>query len=199
MALSYGAQLEFARDFATYSGLSGNVVLAWCLQEQPPGHPATPGSNNWLNIQYTDSGPNETYYRIARLDPARAAYASVTWMNENQPSITRAAGKSEYDQAKAIVDSGWATSHYGGVEAFYAVVQEVSHAQLERTPPAPRIAAGDVQLNTPAPVATVRQGNDPPDRSPKIRASGKKLGETGSQFGGHINAMRNLVNRHVRY
>jgi hypothetical protein len=78
-----GAQASFARWFARLSGLSLATVEKWALSEQPPGSPATPGSNNWLNIQYTDSGPNATYYRIAKLPPRQAAEASLKWMREN--------------------------------------------------------------------------------------------------------------------
>src|SRR5277367_403801 len=123
MPSSSGAQLEFAKWFSYYSGLSLKLIVAWCLQEQPPGSPATPGSNNWLNIQYTDSGPNATYYAIAKLNPKNAAHESVLWMEANQPSIIAAKGKSLYDQSAAIANSGWASSHYGGADAFYAVVQ----------------------------------------------------------------------------
>lgn len=186
--LSWGNQLIFARDFAQYSGLSGNVVLAWCLQEQPPGKPATPNSNNWLNIQYTDQGPNSTYYRIAALNPPDAARASVIWMAENLGSILAAKGKSEYLQAKAIVDSGWASSHYGGVEKFYAVVRTVATSKLEATPPAPTTAQAHYREHT---------ENNPPERSRKIQATGKGMGERGSRFVGHSAAMRDLRRRTI--
>lgn len=188
MALSYGDQLTFARDFAAYSGMNGNVVLAWCLQEQSPGSPATPGSNNWLNIQYTDNGPNSEYFRIARMNPADAARASVIWMNENQATITASKQKSAYDQALAIVNSGWASSKYGGITKFYGVVETVAHSKLETTPPAPKSAGASVHVDT--------SGN-PPDRSHKIYLTGKGAGERGSQFSGHVQAMRNLRHRHV--
>lgn len=195
MALSFGAQLEFARDFAAYSGMSGNVVLAWCLQEQPPGHPATPGSNNWLNIQYTDSGPNSTYYRIAKLNPADAARASVVWMNENLPSIPASKGKSEYEQAKAIVESGWASSHYGGVTKFYGVVQEVARSKLEKTPPAPKLSESQAGIGGVNSVVKASESNDPPSHAPKVQESGRKMGAVGSSFAGHAVAMRNLASR----
>jgi hypothetical protein len=188
MALSYGNQLIFARDFAAYSGMSGNVILAWCLQEQPPGSPATPGGNNWLNIQYTDSGPNSEYYRIAGMSPADAARASVIWMNENQGTITASKGKSEYDQAAAIVNSGWATSKYGGIEKFYGVVKDVASSKLEATPAAPKTAAATMN---------VKVSGEPTDRSHKIHTTGQGLGAKGSQFNGHTQAMRNLRNRHT--
>lgn len=188
MALSFGTQLEFARDFAAYSGMSGNVVLAWCLQEQAPGSPATAGSNNWLNIQYTDQGPNSTYYRIAHMNPSDAARASVIWMNENQGSITAAKHKSEYDQALAIVNSGWASSKYGGIAKFYGVVQTVAKSKLEKTAPAPK---------SPQLTMRVATGGDPPDRSHKIYVTGQGLGAKGSQFSGHAQAMRSLRNRHT--
>ena len=172
MALSYGDQLTFARDFAAYSGMNGNVILAWCLQEQPPGSPATPGSNNWLNIQYTDSGPNSTYYRIAKLSPADAARASVVWMGENQPSITASKGKSAYDQALAIVNSGWASSKYGGIGKFFAVVQQVAGAKLPTTGAAPK---------TTHYATTTTAAKDPPTHHVKVRASGNSLSQHGTR------------------
>lgn len=197
MALSYGGQLEFARDFAAFSGMSGNVVLAWCLQEQPPGKPATAGSNNWLNIQYTDSGPNSTYYRIAKMNPSDAARASVIWMNENLPSIPASKGKSEYDQAAAIVNSGWASSHYGGVAKFYAVVQTVAKSKLEKTPPPGKFKGSGKTLEQIAGSPSVRESNDPPSHAPKVQESGRKMGAVGSSFAGHAIAMRNLASRTV--
>lgn len=199
MALSFGAQLQFARDFAAYSGMSGNVVLAWCLQEQPPGKPATAGSNNWLNIQYTDQGPNSTYYRIAHMNPADAARASVIWMNENQGSITASKHKSEYDQALAIVNSGWASSKYGGIGKFYGVVQEVARSKLEKTPPAPTFGQSGKTVEGLAGSVSVRESNDPPSHAPKVQESGRKMGAVGSSFGGHAQAMRNLALRHFTH
>lgn len=195
MALSFGPQLEFVRWFAYYSGLNGNVVLAWALQEQPPGQPATAGSNNWLNIQYTDSGPNAEYFRIAAMTPRDAARASVEWTRRNLPTITAVLGRSPYDQAKAIVDSGWASSHYGGVAAFYAVVQRVERNEPVTTP-APGSLRG-LKGEARAGVTVVNVEGNPPDRSPKIRTTGKQMGQHGTSFGGHAVAMRDLRNRHV--
>lgn len=184
MALSYGNQLEFARDFAYYSGLDGNVVLAWCIQEQPPGSPATPGSNNWLNIQYTDQGPNSEYYHIARLPPAEAAYQSVVWMANNQPTILAAAGQSAEAQAAAIVNSGWASSKYGGLAKFTAVVHEVERASLPPTPAPPSRAKvkgakqGAPTAGSPQAVAAQR---DPKSHAPKVRYSGGQLSAHGAR------------------
>jgi hypothetical protein len=186
MALTYGAQLEFARAFAQYSGMSGNVIVAWLLQEQPPGSPATPGSNNWLNIQYTDSGPNSEYYAIAKLDPVKAAAASVTWMRANQPSILASKGRSEYDQALAIVNSGWASSKYGGIAKFYAVVQQVAGQKLVATPQVSK------EIKTPAPHVS---SSNPKDHSPKVILSGKTLSVHGQHLQGVTSQMRTLRSR----
>lgn len=186
MAASFGAQLAFARWFAYYSGLNGNVILAWCLQEQPPGSPATPGSNNWLNIQYTDSGPNATYYEIARLPVQAAAKASVDWMGRNQPSILAARGKSAYDQAAAIVNSGWASSHYGGVATFYREVQAVETSTVVGSvkagtaPALPSLAGvkGSVAAGvTPAQTHSTVEGHSWHEH---IKQAGKQAGEHGT-------------------
>lgn len=110
-----GDQKAFGKAFAAATGLSIGVVEAWLLHEQPPGSPATPGSNNWLNVQYTDSGPNSTYFNIAKLSPAAAARATAEWLRK-QPglsSILQSAGHGEAAEVTAIEDSGWASSHYG--------------------------------------------------------------------------------------
>jgi hypothetical protein len=44
-----------------------------------------------------------------------------------------------------------------------------------------------------------RTGNDPPDHSPKVKATGKRMGEVGSSFGGHAQAMRNLAARNITH
>lgn len=110
-----GDQKAFGQAFAADTGLNIHVVEAWLLHEQPPGSPATPGSNNWLNVQYTDSGPNSTYYDIAKLPPAQAARASAEWLRKQQglSGILQAAGHGEAAEVTAIEDSGWASSHYG--------------------------------------------------------------------------------------
>ncbi len=120
-----GSQKAFGKAFAAATGLSVSVVEAWLLHEQPPGHPATPGSNNWLNVQYTDSGPNSTYFNIAKLPPAAAGRASAAWLRK-QPglaSILHAAGHGSAAEVRAIENSGWASSHYGNVSpsSFLAV------------------------------------------------------------------------------
>jgi hypothetical protein len=109
-----GAQKIFARHFAADTGLSLGIVERWLLAEQPPGSPSAPGSNNWLNVQYTSSGPNAEYWRIARLPVRQAAAATAAWMRKNQPSIAAAAGKGSAAEEAAIVNSGWAGSHYWG-------------------------------------------------------------------------------------
>jgi hypothetical protein len=109
-----GAQRKFGDALAAFSGLSRKVIEKWLLAEQPPGSPSAPGSNNWLNVQFTDQGPNGEYWRIAKLDPISAARATVEWMRKNQPSILGARGKSEFEQEQAIINSGWASSKYGG-------------------------------------------------------------------------------------
>jgi hypothetical protein len=191
VAASYGNQLKFAQWFAYYSGMNGNVILAWCLQEQPPGKPATPGSNNWLNIQYTDQGPNSTYYRIAALDVRAAARESVKWMRANQPSIVAVAHKSARDQAFAIANSGWASSHYGGGDAFYAVVRGVEghgligQVQAGTAPPAPgplHGVTGSVQAGAGVGYSTSRH-----DYHEKVKHAGRAAGVHGSALG-RINA-----------
>lgn len=124
-----GTQTEFAKYFASYTGLAPRVVEAWLLQEQPPGSPAKPGSNDWLNIETGPHGGSgvgsaeESY--VAKLSPKAAAEYSASWLKANQPSIAGAAGKGEKAQAEAIVNSGWAASKYGGISKFWGEVQSI--------------------------------------------------------------------------
>jgi hypothetical protein len=123
MPRTIGEQKLFATYFAGYTGLSLPVVEAWLLNEQPPGSPSKPGSNNWLNIGYTDAGPNSEYAPIASGRPQAAARASAEWLKKNQPSILSSVGKSQVDQASAIINSNWASSHYGyDVKKFLGIV-----------------------------------------------------------------------------
>jgi hypothetical protein len=108
-----GDQKAFGQALAKLSGLSPAFINAWLLHEQPAGTPSAPGSNNWLNVGYTDSGPDSTYYSIAGLSPQAAAAATWQWLQANQPSIAAAAGKSVAAQVEALEQSGWASSHYG--------------------------------------------------------------------------------------
>jgi hypothetical protein len=109
-----GAQKSFGQALARYTGLNPGIVEKWLLAEQPPGSPSKPGSNNWLNVQFTDQGPNGEYYRIAKLSPDAAAKATAQWMAHNQPSILHASTGSPAQQEAAIVNSGWASNKYGG-------------------------------------------------------------------------------------
>lgn len=111
-----GAQKQFGDAFARLTGLDRGVVEKWLLAEQPPGSPSKPGSNNWLNVQYTDSGPNATYFAIAKLSPAAAAAATVAWIKQQSGlrGILASAHSAPAAQEAAIINSGWASSHYGG-------------------------------------------------------------------------------------
>lgn len=123
-AKTRGDQQEFGEAFANYTGLSLPVVESWLIAEQPHGTPATPNSNNWLNVQYTDSGPNAEYYDIAKLSPKGAAKATAEWLRK-QPGLSgilASAGRGPAREVRAIEDSGWASSNYGNesISAFLA-------------------------------------------------------------------------------
>jgi len=57
--------------------------------------------------------------------------------------------------------------------------------------PAPGVGSGLVQGSS----GLGAGEGDPPDHSPKVKASGDKLGKTGTSFSGHARAMRNLAAR----
>lgn len=165
MPRTIGNQKLFATYFAGYTGLSLPVVEAWLLNEQPPGSPSKPGSNNWLNIGYTDAGPNSEYSAIEGQSPQKAAKASAEWLKKNQPSILSGVGKSQKTQAEGIINSNWASSHYGyDVEKFLGVVSgsQTKNAAfgIPFTPsiPGENIPKELIEGNIPNPLKPVEEG-----------------------------------------
>jgi hypothetical protein len=111
-----GDQKAFGAALAADTGLSPTFIESWLLHEQPAGSPSAPGSNNWLNIGAINSNPADwtpEYYDISAMSPQAAAQATANWMRTNQPGIIATAGQSLSSQVEALIDSGWASSHYG--------------------------------------------------------------------------------------
>jgi hypothetical protein len=112
-------QSQFAAELAGKTGLSGTVIAAWLLAEEPKSASAAPwGANNWLNIGGPQLGP-QIASNTAWADPTTAADLTASWLNGSsipgfgkavggELDIIKSASKSDADQIKAIQASGWA-------------------------------------------------------------------------------------------
>jgi hypothetical protein len=196
------AHRAFGEAFARATGLSSTVVEAWLMHEQPAGEGATPGSNNWLNIGYEDSGPNSEYYRIAAMSPADAGVASAKWLARQSGlrGILASRGTGEENEAHAIVASGWASSHYywQPASAFLAEAGPLGMAHSRADPNASTVAGVSGSTEAPGFTPTVDTNENPKDRSPKIIGAGKLLGKHGSDFYTAVKAMQTLTARHLK-
>lgn len=194
-------QRIFGEAFAQRSGLSYRVVEAWLLHEQGPGSPSAPGSNNWLNIGYEDSGPNTEYWRIGHMESVKAGVESANWLarQSNFAGIIASRGRGDAAEAQAIIDSPWASSHYGHVSpaAFLSAASGVLNMGHGRA----RVNVGPVGVHghTTAPGyrPVVNNTGNPQDHSQKTKVSGEQLGRHGSNFYSAVGAMRALTARHV--
>lgn len=111
---SQSSKAQFVQYLAAYSGLAPSTVAAWANHEQ--GSSTVGGGNNWLNVETGPrggEGPHsaEANY-VESLSPQQAAAYTAGWLKKNQPGIAATAGKPAVDQASAIINSGWAASHY---------------------------------------------------------------------------------------
>lgn len=84
------------------------------------------------------------------------------------------------------------------------VTLRIAQALLKEAPTTPAsfkfgpAPGSNTPLQSPSKVVVVQQA-DPKEQSPKIKASGKKLSETGQHFTGHTAAMRGLLTRGVKF
>jgi hypothetical protein len=123
-------QAQFVAELTQKTGLSGGVVAAWVLSEEPKsaGH-APNGANNWLNIGATGSG-NFAGSNPAWTDPVKAADLTAQWLQGQAipgfgaasagiRSILQTAGQPAAAQITAIQHSGWAASGYPQLSKLY--------------------------------------------------------------------------------
>ena len=111
-------QTAFVNELAKRTGLSPAVLAGMAASEQPADSPSVPGSQNWLNIGYFDSGPGApTQDKRFFSTPERAAKTTANFLkgktlgaSEGIQNILSTAGKSDAAQIKAIQTSGWASS-----------------------------------------------------------------------------------------
>lgn len=113
-------QTRFVNSLAKRTGLSPRVLAGMAASEQPADSPSIPGSQNWLNIGYFDSGPGgPTQDKRFFGSPEQAAKTTADFFkgktlgaSEGIQNILSTAGKSDAAQIKAIQNSGWASSGY---------------------------------------------------------------------------------------
>ena len=107
---------KFAELLAQHTGMSTRVIRAWLNHEQ--GATSVEGGNNWLNVETGGPGGGTGPYGatakyVERLSLDAAALFTAQWLAHNQPSILESRGHGEAAEAQAIINSGWAESHYG--------------------------------------------------------------------------------------
>lgn len=118
-------QRTFINTVAKETGLSPRVIAAQVLAEQS-GDAATQreaeGNHNWLNIGYFDDGPDPGITGDAGWRSAKSAGKLTAAFFKGQKfgasqgirNVLNTAGRSDAEQMSALVNSGWASSGYGG-------------------------------------------------------------------------------------
>lgn len=176
-------QRIFAEQVGRETGLDPRVIAAQALAEES-GSAAqkreAEGNHNWLNIAYFDSGPGAATKSPVWSTPESAARATSEFLkgqkfgaSEGIRNIVKTAGQSPQAQLAAIVNSGWASSGYGGSLAG-------TYSQIGRTPPNPQ-AVTDLkaakhqaaQLGIPTKAGDVEQG--PTAETVWVRADAKGM------------------------
>ena len=130
--MSFSAnQQAFISTLARETGLNPGVVSAWVAAEEPVGANAGwAGTQNWLNVSITDSGPKAAG-NPAWHDPVSAAHLTAQWIKGQADipgfgkasagiqAIARTAGQDPATQLRAIQSSGWASGGYPNLGAVY--------------------------------------------------------------------------------
>ena len=124
-------QQAFIATYAKATGLNPGVVAAQVAAEEPVGaHAGWHGTQNWLNIGITDSGPMGAGNAAWR-DPVKAAQLSAAWVKGQTAipgfgsassgirNILSTAGQSPAAQVSALQKSGWASSGYPSLASLY--------------------------------------------------------------------------------
>jgi hypothetical protein len=125
-------QQKFIATYSKMTGLHPGVVSAQVAAEEPVGaHSGYHGTQDWLNIGITDSGPMGAGNPAWR-DPVAAAKLSANWVagrtsipgfgraSSGIRSILSTAGQSPQAQISALQRSGWASSGYPSLGSLYA-------------------------------------------------------------------------------
>ena len=155
-------QQKFIGTYSKLTGLHPGVVSAQLAAEEPVGaHSGYHGTQDWLNIGITDSGPMGAGNPAWR-DPVQAAKLSAAWVAGKTSipgfgsaapgirAILSTAGQSPQAQISAIQRSGWASSGYHNLGSLYGTYgsNNPSAGSFATIPQAPAAGGGTRQVTT---------------------------------------------------
>lgn len=126
-------QQAFIGTYSRLTGLNPGVVSAQVAAEEPVGAKSGyHGTQDWLNVGITDSGPMGAGNPAWR-NPVQAAKLAAAWATGKKPvpgfgtaapsivnAIHSTAGKSPQAQIAALQRSGWASSGYPNLPALFS-------------------------------------------------------------------------------
>jgi hypothetical protein len=124
-------QKAFAGELQAKTGLNPAVIAAWMAAEEPVGANAGyAGTQDWLNVGITDSGPlgagNTQWTDPVAAADATAAWIAGTWSDpgfgtasSGIQAILHTVGQSAAAQIAAIQGSGWASGGYPDLQQLY--------------------------------------------------------------------------------
>jgi cell wall-associated NlpC family hydrolase len=134
-------QAAFAASLSKLTGLDPHVIGAWTLAEESgtaAQKRAAAGNNNWLNIGMFDSGPGAISKGKQWSSPESAAEMTAAFLKGQKGGadkrivdILKTAGKDPGSQLKAIYESPWASSHYGGGKSLLGTYKAVAGTDLK--------------------------------------------------------------------
>lgn len=157
-------QKAFIGTYAKATGLHPGVVAAQVAAEEPVGASSGyRGTQNWLNVGITNSGPfgaaNPAWH-----DPVKAAQLAAAWatgrtsipgFGHAAPSIVNAirstAGQAPQAQIAALQRSGWASSGYPNLPSLfqtYGATNPTAPMGARGLPAAPGAAPQSVPVTT---------------------------------------------------
>lgn len=158
VALSSNQKL-FAAALSQGSGLNPATVESWMTAEEPPGaSTGYQGTQDWLNVGITDSGPKGATNDVWS-DPTKAGAFTAQWLKGQAAdpgfgtaspgiqSIAKTAGQTPAQQLAAIANSGWASSGYGGVNNLLSILKNVTGSNIT-------LPAATTEPTAPTPVAS---------------------------------------------
>lgn len=168
VSLSQNQKL-FASALSKSTGLNPGAVEAWMIAEEPPGASSGyQGTQDWLNVGITDSGPKGSGNSVWD-DPVSAAQATANWMkgtwadpgfgnaSSGIQGILKTVGQTPAEQLAAIAGSGWASSGYGGAAKLQSLLGTVNGTPL----PGVTLGAAPTSSSTLGEIPTVKSSSGP--------------------------------------
>lgn len=124
-------QKAFAAELQAKTGLDPGVIAAWMAAEEPVGATSGyAGTQDWLNVGITDSGPEGAGNSVWQ-SPVTAADATAQWLagtwsdpgfgtaSAGIQAILKSVSGGAAAQIAAIQSSGWASSGYPDLPSLY--------------------------------------------------------------------------------